>query len=102
MRKLSAFIDKGRMYFANVEEDTVGLQKDEAYRDYRRPILNDLTYSFRIIKGYRHDNTDSNHEIRHQINKYRRQFVSRIQNSVDPRRRIAFFEKELSHPSPDA
>jgi hypothetical protein len=97
--QLSALIDNGRMYFPNVEHNIVGLHKDEAYRGYRRPILDDLTHSFRIIKGYRHDNADSNHEIRRQINKYRRQFVSRLQKSVDPRRRIAFLEKELRQPS---
>ncbi len=96
--RLSALIDSGRMYYPNVRNDSIGLHKDEAFRGYRRPILDDLAFSFRKIKEYKHDKVDANHEIRHQVNKYRRQFVSRLQNSVDPRRRIAFLEKELREP----
>jgi hypothetical protein len=98
--RLSACIDKGRMYFPNVDESHFGLHKDKAYRGYRRPILDDLAYVYALAEKYKSANgiSISDDGFRQEVNKCRRQFVSRLQDSVDPRRRIAFMEKEVKQP----
>lgn len=90
MAKLSASIDVGRMYFPNVERDAHGVHKDHAFQGFRRFILSTLTHSYGAAQKYKFGESDDMHEIRKEINMCRRSFVSELQKTVDPDRRLRF------------
>jgi hypothetical protein len=93
LAELSA--DKGRMYFPNVDSTLVGTQKDEAFRGYRRPILDALASAYHAGQKYEFGNVDQMRAVRDQINGARRRFVTELQRFVDPKRRLKFL---ASHP----
>jgi hypothetical protein len=90
MAELSAAIDKGRMYFPNVRKDVHGTNKDPAFRGYRRPILDALADAYHASSNYQYGDAAAMQAIRKEINLARRRFVSELQRSVDPDRRLRF------------
>jgi hypothetical protein len=90
MAELSAAIDKGRMYFPNVQKDDHGTNKDPAFRGYRRPILDALADAYHASANYQFGDALSMQTVRKEINLSRRRFVSELQKAVDPERRLRF------------
>jgi len=90
MADLSAMIDKGRMYFPNVHKDAHGMHKDSAFRGYRRPILDALADAYRAGERYQFGDSSPMQAVRQEINLSRCRFVSELQKSVDPDRRLKF------------
>jgi hypothetical protein len=80
-----------------LEKNTHGTHKEEGYCVYRQPILDALVGVFFCMKQYKSNDKDINNEIRLKITAYKRQFVSKLQCTIDPRRRIEFLEKEVGN-----
>src|SRR5262249_40843341 len=72
MADLSATIDKGRMYFPNVQKDVHGKHKDSAFRGYRRPILDALADAYRESEQYQIRDMAQMQKVREKINLSRR------------------------------
>jgi len=84
--ELSALIDEGRLYFPNIQNTPHGLDKQEAYKGYRQPILDHLVEAYDFIgKIQRKAGVRSTEQVASRFNSIRRAFVSETQLAVDPR-----------------
>jgi len=84
--RLSALIDEGRLYFPNTRCRTHGMQKEEAYKGYRQPILDHLVEAYDFIgKLQRATMVAAADKLVVHFNKIRRSFVSEAQIAVNPR-----------------
>lgn len=81
---LSASIDMGRWYFPNHEFNGFGLDKEPAYRGYRQPVLDWVVRAYDICSGL-----ITIDDPRAALVECQRQFVSEIQQVIDPRQRSA-------------
>lgn len=86
--RLSALIDQGRFFFPNSYHEEYGLDKPEAYRGYRHPILDYLVGAYQIIdteeavENFGFDNKKS------ALTELKRSFVSDVQVALKPRLQI--------------
>lgn len=87
--RLSALIDRGRLFFPNEQKDNPNLDKPLAFRGFRPVVLNELRYVHRCLGELRTANFDakSPDDIRKQIIVHKRNFVSEVQAAVDPEAR---------------
>ena len=93
LEDLSYAIDAGRLYFPNSEADKYGLHKEGAFRGVRHPVLDMLVRVYDLLEKVTHQVPVSPEErrvIREQVTYCRREFISRVQAQVDPRRRVNF------------
>jgi hypothetical protein len=91
--RLSANIDKGRLYFPNVSHATYGTEKETAFQGHRQPILDRLVEIYDHAKDIDPGDTDALQAARHDIVKLKRSFVSEAQSAVEPQRRIQFLQR---------
>ena len=97
MARLSALIDTGRWYFPNTDAETVGLEKEPAYRGYRQPVLEYVVAAYYALE----QNWPSD-EVREELLSCQRYFVSDIQLALDPRRRQAEIDSHRRNtPAPE-
>jgi hypothetical protein len=93
MGRLSALVDRGRLFFPNVSHDLVGLDRPFANRGFRPPILDAIMLVHERIRrldpggGPDLVQTDGG-----QLFDARRAFVSELQRALDPRRRKVLLE----------
>jgi len=80
LARLSATIDKGRMYFPNFARDIVGTEKPGAFRGRRQAILDRLVEFYDMVKDLDPENPDTIEQIRHQLMIKKREFVSHAQS----------------------
>ena len=82
--RLSAAIDMGRWFFPNHAFEEYGLKKEPAYRGVRQPLLDWIVRAYDICRGeVAQGNAHSS------LVECQRQFVSAIQEVIDPRQRSA-------------
>ena len=79
---LSACIDMGRWYFPNRAHESNGTHKEPAYRGVRQPVLDWVVYAYDICEGAKEFQNS-----RKKLVSCQRQFVSAIQETLDPRSR---------------
>jgi hypothetical protein len=91
--KLSANIDKGRLYFPNVSDATYGIEKETAFQGHRQPILDRLVEIYDRAKDIDPGDADALQAGLHDIVKLKRGFVSEAQSAVEPQRRIQFLQR---------
>lgn len=77
--RLSALIDTGRWYFPNQWKDDYGTHKEPAYRGIRQPVLDCVVDAYRLLEA-----ADASKEG---LVAAQREFVSHIQEALDPRKR---------------
>ena len=90
LAKLSAMIDKGRLFFPNFAHDLVGTEKPTAYRGRRQAILDRLVEIYDLVKDLDPAKPAAIEAVRHDLMLRKRDFVSHAQSAVDPRRRLTF------------
>jgi hypothetical protein len=98
MAALSACVDEGRLYFPNVENDKYGLHKESAYRGIRHAALDQLVWTYDLLKeaiqkdgsGIEGEKEAELKAQRKKITDFKREFVSLVQSEVDPKRRVYF------------
>lgn len=97
LSRLSAGIDAGRLYFPNSEAEKLGLHKEAAFRGVRHPVLDMLVQIYDLLRSVTYRLPEDSQErltIREQSIRCKREFISRVQAEVDPRRRVHFLAKQ--------
>lgn len=90
--KLSALIDTGRWYFPNQWVDDYGTDKEPAYRGVRQQVLNCAVAVYEILDQLESIPFD---HAKHELLIARREFISIIQQVLDPRKREQEIKKIL-------
>ena len=88
---LSACIDMGRWYFPNRDHDKQGETKEPAYRGVRQPCLDWIVLAYDVVDG-QHPTKDQ----RNTLVSCQRNFVSYIQEVLDPRSRGKAIDRVLN------
>jgi hypothetical protein len=83
------------MYFPNIQKESHGQHKDSAFRGHRRPILDALTDAYGAAAEFKFGDAAQMKRIREEIYLSRRRFVSELQKSVDPDRRLRFLAEHI-------
>jgi hypothetical protein len=92
-----ACIDMGRWYFPNRNEDHFGQEKEPAYRGFRQPLLDWAVRAYEIF-----ENEENYADSKYQLIICQRQFVSVIQEVIDPKSREKSIKKILDDFGPVA
>ncbi len=83
---LTALIDRGRMFFPNLDPDRKGAEKETAYRGIRPPILDVLVWAYSEVEALRRTSDEADNSAADFIDDCRRLLVSELQAHLDPRR----------------
>ena len=83
-RRLSALIDRGRMFFENAGQQNYGQHKLPAYRGFRPKILDPLVAAYMAIKALSETVEPPDYERKERLVEWRRYFVSLLQTEVSP------------------
>lgn len=104
LSKLSALIDRGRLFFPNEAPDEHGQDKPQAFRGFRPVVLDQLKYVYDLVGELQSTRPSSRSakELREAITKCKREFVSEIQRVVDPQERQRRLTDILSAPTTSA
>lgn len=90
---ISALVDRGRMFFPNLNPDKKGAEKEGAYRGHRPPILDTLMWTYHEIEAQSRENSPAGEECAAYIDECRRLLVSELQSYLDPRRKDEVVER---------
>jgi hypothetical protein len=84
---LSVLIERGRMFFPNLDVTSKGAEKDSAYRGHRPPILDALMWAYHEVDALAREGGPTSADSAHFIDECRRLLVSELQAHLDPRRK---------------
>ena len=87
MMQLSSAIERGRMFFPNVDPHKKGAEKDGAYRGFRAPILDALVFAYYELEAMTREAGPTGENSAAYFDECRRLAVSELQAHLDPRRR---------------
>jgi hypothetical protein len=93
LARLSAIIDKGRLYFPNFVRDVIGTEMPSAFRGHRHEILDRLVEIYDMIKVLDPANPAAIEAVRPELMHKKRAFVSQAQSAVEPNRRLLFLKE---------
>ena len=82
LRRLSALVDRGRMFFENKARERFGQGRLPAYQGFRPKILDPLVASYRAIEALNQQEEPEDRKER--LTEWRRYFVSLLQVEVNP------------------
>lgn len=83
--RLSALIDRGRFFVPNYTPDEIGLHKPPAFRGVRHAALDYLVAAERVLSDAEPEYVEQFGSIRGTLVVIKREFVSEIQEILDPR-----------------
>lgn len=83
--RLSALIDRGRFFIPNYTPDEIGLHKPPAFRGIRHPALDYLVAAERVLSDAEPEYIKQFGSVRGTLVVIKREFVSEIQEILDPR-----------------
>ena len=93
--RISAIIDRGRLFFPNVDlGDDHGADKEAGYKGHRQPALEALVSAYRLL-GQAGLQAGPDKEASDKLMAIRRGFVAEVFKAVEPERR-GMTLKELS------
>ncbi|PKP82930.1 MAG: hypothetical protein CVT79_02460 [Alphaproteobacteria bacterium HGW-Alphaproteobacteria-18] len=84
--QLSTLVDRGRMFFPNLDASGKSAEKEGAYRGKRPPILDTLMFTYHEIEALNREGGLPSEESGAYIDDCRRLLVSELQAHLDPRR----------------
>lgn len=90
-QRLSSLLDQGQFFLPNEYESAYGQHKHPAFRGFRRPELECLAEMYEVLRQFDQNSQQHNRSLRSQLWDIRKQFVSQLQQTLDPRQR----EREL-------
>lgn len=90
---LSTLVDRGRMFFPNLNPDKKGAEKEGAYRGHRPPILDALMWTYHELEALTREGGPSSDDSAAFIDECRRLLVSELQAYLDPRRKDEIVER---------
>lgn len=91
--RISALVDKGRLFFPNIDPEARGVDKEHAYRGSRPPILDAMMYAYYEVRGLSRSRGPSPMDTAQFIFDCRRLLVSELQGHLDPRRQDEIVER---------
>ncbi len=83
---LSTIVDRGRLFFPNLDPEKQGAGKDGAYRGHRPPILNAIMWTYHELEALTREGGPPSEDCGAFIDDCRRLVVSELQAHLDPRR----------------
>lgn len=83
---LSALVERGRMFFPNLNEARKGVEKEGAYRGHRPPILDALMWAHYELEALTREGGPTGDNSAEFFDECRRLMVSELQAHLDPRR----------------
>lgn len=83
---ISTLVDRGRMFFPNLDPDKTGAEKEGAYRGHRPPVLDALMWTYHELEAMTREGGPSSEDSAQFIDECRRLLVSELQAHLDPRR----------------
>jgi hypothetical protein len=87
MARVSALIDRGRLFFPNIIEGDKGADKDDAYKGSRQKVLDHLVAYYDVMgRSIRERGRPLTADDHTTLNAARRRFISEAQKKIDPRR----------------
>ena len=86
-RRISSMVDRGRLFFPNVNPASKGAEKEGAYRGHRPPVLDAMMFAYYEVQEISRSNGPSPQDSAGFIFDCRRLLVSELQAHLDPRRR---------------
>ncbi len=89
MLATSSLVERGRLFFPNVENSGKGAEKEGAYRGHRPPILDALMCAYYELEAMSRSDGPTADNSGDYIDDCRRLLVSELQAHLDPRRRDA-------------
>ena len=92
-QKISALIDRGRFFFQNEYRDKYGRLKPTAYQGLRQRVLDQVVAVYDVTREFTIDSP--NLEFRSALWKLRQNFVSELQNILNPSDREQAFKELL-------
>src|SRR3990167_3814481 len=90
---LSTLVDRGRMFFPNLNPDKKGAEKEGAYRGHRPPILDALMWTYHEMEAITREGGPGSEDTAAYIDECRRLLVSELQAYLDPRRKDEVVER---------
>lgn len=87
LSRLSALVDRGRWFLPNEKTDAKGHNNPVAYRGFRPAALDALVAAISLLKSLSGTDSAQNAEVRRKLVGIKREFVSAIQQKLDPRTR---------------
>ncbi|MEX1249738.1 MAG: hypothetical protein WEA77_00885 [Hyphomonas sp.] len=90
---LSTLVDRGRLFFPNLNPDKKGAEKEGAYRGQRPPVLDALMWTYHELEALTREGGPSCDDSAAYIDECRRLLVSELQSYLDPRRKDEVVER---------
>ena len=87
MMQLSSLVERGRMFFPNIDPEKKGAQKEGTYRGTRPPILDALVFAYYELEAMSRSEGPTGENTAAFFEDCRRLLVSELQAHTDPRRR---------------
>ena len=82
LRRLSALVDRGRMFFKNKQQEHFGQEKQQAYRGLRPAILDPLIAAYMAIEVLDKSSILPDLDRKERLCNWRREFVSVLQKEI--------------------
>jgi len=89
MLAVSSLVERGRLFFPNINLESKGAEKEGAYRGHRPPILDALMFAYYEIEALSRTEGPTAENSGDFLDDCRRMLVSELQAHLDPRRRDA-------------
>ena len=93
MLAISSLVERGRLFFPNIDPHTKGGEKEGAYRGSRPPILDALMFAYYEVEALTRQGGPTADNSADYIDDCRRLLVSELQAHFDPRRRDAIVDR---------
>ncbi|MEP1143359.1 MAG: hypothetical protein ABJH52_06540 [Henriciella sp.] len=93
MLAMSSLVERGRLFFPNINPESKGGEKEGAYRGSRPPILDALMFAYYEIEALTRQGGPTADNSAEFIEDCRRLLVSELQSHLDPRRRDAVIDR---------
>ncbi len=87
MLAMSSLVERGRLFFPNIDPSNKGGEKEGAYRGSRPPILDALMFAYYEVEALTRQGGPTADNSAEFIDDCRRLLVSELQAHLDPRRR---------------
>ena len=93
MLAISSLVERGRLFFPNIDPGSKGSEKEGAYRGSRPPILDALMFAYYEVEALTRQGGPTADNSAEFIEDCRRLLVSELQAHLDPRRRDAVVDR---------
>ncbi len=93
MLVISSLVERGRLFFPNIDPSSKGSEKEGAYRGSRPPILDALMFAYYEVEALTRQGGPTADNSAEFIEDCRRLLVTELQAHLDPRRRDAMVDR---------